>query len=75
MKRWLLSLFSEDSRVSAMRVMSMMALVTAIAIGVIGVCRVAPDYSGLSLLCSTFLAVAFGGKAVQKVVENRQDKN
>lgn len=74
MKSFFRSLVSEDSRVSAMRVMSILALITAIVIAIIGVCKPVVDYSGLSLLCSTFLGFAFAGKAVQKAIEKPSDK-
>lgn len=72
MKNFLKALFSEDSRVSAMRVMSMIALLTAVVIGLVGVSKTTVDWSGLALLCSTFLGAAFGGKALQKGMETKK---
>lgn len=63
------NMFNENTRVSSMRVMAMMCCVTAIVIGIVGLFKPAPDYSGLSLLCTTFLATAFGAKVIQKRTE------
>lgn len=76
MRNMLKALFSENASVSSMRVMSMMALLAAIAFGVIGLCRQgAIDYSGLTMLCSAFLSAAFIGKVSQKSIEAKQRPN
>lgn len=49
-----------------MRLMALMCCITAIVIAIIGINKPIPDYSGLSLLCGTFLGAAFVGKAMQK---------
>ena len=67
-------LLNEKSTVSSMRVMSFLSLFTAIGIGIAGVCKAAPDYSGLSLLVSTFLSAAFIGKISQKSIEAKDIK-
>lgn len=69
MKHFLLALTSENTSVSAMRVMSLSCCLAAIIIAFIGVYKPQPDYSGLSMLCGTFLSIAFTGKAYQKSVE------
>lgn len=69
MKQWLSRLFSESSGVSMMRVMSFICCLAAVAIAIVGLNKAPVDYSGLSLLCSSFLAGAFGGKLSQKKLE------
>lgn len=66
---FLAALFSEKSTVSSIRVMCMISLLTAVGIGIVGICKKDPDYSGLSLLVSTFLSAAFVGKVSQKSIE------
>ena len=63
-------LFVESNgKLSAMRVMSMTCCLTAIGIAMYGISKPSTDYSGLSLLCSTFLTAAMGGKIMQKRLE------
>ncbi len=64
-------MLGDSGRISMMRVMSLACCVTAVLLGVIGLCKAQVDYSGLSLLCATFLSVAFTGKVAQKHIENR----
>lgn len=53
-----------------MRVMSLICCLAAIAIAVLGLYKPGnTDYSGLSLLCGSFLGAAFGGKVYQKRIE------
>jgi hypothetical protein len=66
---WVKDLFSEKGSISMMRVLSLTSCVTAVAIAIIGVVKPSPDYSGLSLLCGTFLTAAFTGKVMQKRIE------
>lgn len=61
--------FSEDSKASMLRLMSLISCITAVILAVIGMCKNQIDYSGLSLLCGTFLSMAFGGKILQKRTE------
>lgn len=70
--KWIKDLFSEKSDVSMMRVMSLISLLTAVSISIAGMCKVAPDYSGLSMLCGAFLGAAFMGKVTQKSVEPKK---
>lgn len=67
--KWVKHLFSENGTVSAMRVMAMLCCVAAIVIAIMGLSKPVVDYSGLSLLCSSFLSAAMGGKLLQKRVE------
>jgi hypothetical protein len=69
MKQFLSQLFSENSGVSMMRVMSILALLAGIAIAFVGLNKLPVDYSGISLLAGAFLGAAFGGKVMQKRVE------
>jgi hypothetical protein len=69
MKEFLKQLFSESGGVSAMRVMAMMCCIAAVVIAIMGLSKPVIDYSGLSLICSTFLGAAMGGKLLQKRVE------
>ncbi len=69
MKQFILDLFNEKSTVSSIRVMSIMCVIAAIVIAVMGLEKASPDYSGLSLLVSTFLGAAFVGKVSQKSIE------
>lgn len=73
MRSFIKDLFSENNHASMVRVMSLIGVITASAIAIVGICKVAPDYSGLSLLCSTFLASAFAGKVAQKAVESKKE--
>ncbi len=63
---YLKSLLSEDGHASTMRAMSLLCCVAAIVMGFIGLNKAVVDYSGLSLLCGTFLGAAFVGKIAQK---------
>lgn len=65
------ALFSDKGSISMMRVMSLICILTASCIAFIGISKASPDYSGLSLLCSTFLAAGFAGKAYQKQIETK----
>lgn len=69
MKQYLKALLSENGSISMMRVMSLMSCITAVIIALIGLYKPQPDYSGLSMLCGTFLSIAFGGKVMQKRIE------
>lgn len=68
-------LFGEKGDLSMMRVMSFLCVTGAIYVAVIGLGKPSVDYSGLSLLCSTFLAAAMGGKVAQKRLENESNVN
>lgn len=69
MKSILVALFSDSGSISMMRVMSLLCCLTSIVIAFVGLSKAQPDYSGLSLLCSTFLGIAVGGKIMQKRIE------
>lgn len=67
--RFLAALLSDNGSVSCMRTMSLLCCLAAICIAVMGLNKPQPDYSGLALICTTFLGAAFGGKVVQKSIE------
>lgn len=69
MSDFLKALFSENGSVSMMRVMSIICCIAAVAIAFVGLNKAVIDYSGISLLCSTFLGAAMGGKVLQKRIE------
>lgn len=69
MREFLKELFSEDSGVSMMRIMSILALMAGIGIAFYGMTKLPVDYSGIALLTSVFLSAAFGGKVLQKRIE------
>lgn len=62
-------LFSSKGDSSMMRVMSLVCCLTGVGIAIHGINRPAVDYSGLSMLCGTFLGIAFAGKVAQKSIE------
>lgn len=72
--KFLKDLFSENNHASSLRVMSMITCIAAIIIAIIGLNKDVIDYSGLTLLCTSFLTVAFTGKVVQKRFEQPKDK-
>lgn len=66
---FLKGLFSEHGAISMMRLMALLCCLNAIVLSIIGLEKATPDYSGISLLCGTFLGMAFGGKLMQKRTE------
>ena len=72
MKNFLLKMLSNSDEVSEMRVMVALCVLTAISTAFYGMTKTPIDYSGLSLLCGTFLTTAFGGKVLQKREETIQ---
>jgi hypothetical protein len=69
MKDFFSQLFSENGRVSMMRVMSIISLLAGVGVAFVGLDKTPVDYSGISLVVSVFLGAAFGGKVMQKRVE------
>lgn len=69
--KFLADMLSNGKGMSSMRVMAMLCCLTAIGLAFIGINKPAPDYSGLSMLCGTFLAGAMVGKTSQKAIENK----
>ncbi len=67
-------MLNEKGNISSIRVMSFISLLTGCVIGLTGICKSMPDYSGLSLLVSTFLSAAFIGKVSQKSIEAKGAK-
>ena len=66
MINWIQTLFSENSSVSLMRVMSFLTLVCGL--------RVALTTGDVALV-SVLLGTAFGGKVAQKVIEVKNGQN
>ncbi len=58
---WIKSLFSEEGNVSMMRVLSLVALLTGCGLAI----------AGKDTSVSVFVTAAFGGKVVQKLIENK----
>ena len=69
MRTFIKDLLSERNHASMLRVMSLISVLSAVTIGIVGVMKPEPDYSGLSLLVGTFLSAAFVGKVSQKAIE------
>lgn len=57
---------------SSMRVMSFVAILAGVIVGVLGV-SLDRDLTGLSLLVGAFLVPAFGGKVMQSKNENAKE--
>jgi hypothetical protein len=72
-KDWLKGLFENNGKVSSMRVMSMISLLTGCYIGISGLYQ-DKNLSELSILCGTFLSSSMAGKVFQKVQEIKGDK-
>lgn len=73
LKRLYISLFSENSEISIMRVMSIMSLVFAATISIVGLYQ-DKNLTDLAILVGVFVGSAFGGKAVQKFAEVKETK-
>lgn len=68
--KWMRELFSENNgNLSSIRVMAMICVIASVVIAIVGLNRVVVDYSGLALLCSTFLGAGLGSKVYQKRTE------
>ncbi len=61
-------MFSESSKVSMMRVMSLLSLVAGIILAFVGLNQ-QQEPSSLAVLVAVFVGSAFGGKALQKSQE------
>lgn len=63
-----MAMFSENSSVSSMRVMSFLSLLFGAAIAIFGLhADKSPD--AIAVLCGVFVGSAFAGKAVSKFAE------
>jgi hypothetical protein len=67
-------LFSENSTVSCMRVMSVSSLAIGGLIALVAVCM-NKDLAGASPLVGVFVGAAFGGKVAQKFAEIKGEKD
>ena len=70
MKEFLLSTLNENSKVSSMRLMSLMCVVSGVAMGFIGL-LIKADLIGLAALCSVFIGAGLTGKVAQKAIETK----
>lgn len=75
MKKFILEMFSEKGSVSMMRVMSLLCCFAAFGVAMHGLSRPQIDYSGLSMLVTSFLGPAFAGKVLQKRQESVRQAN
>lgn len=73
MRQWLKDLFSDTSSVSMMRVLSLICILTASAIG-LKVATLGGDMSTAAVLCSAFLTAGISGKVLQKNIEVNGEK-
>jgi hypothetical protein len=71
MKSILRELFSENSGISSMRVMSMMSLLIGAYLAIHGIDKDV-DLNALAILCSVFIGAAFTGKVAQKFAEKKE---
>jgi hypothetical protein len=58
---------------SSMRVMSFLSLITGIVLASVGL-AVGKDLSSLAVLSGVFVGAAFGGKAAQSSIENKNNQ-
>lgn len=66
-----MSMFSESSDISSMRVLSFLSLVMGGIIATVGMYKQV-ELSGLSMLTGVFVGSAFGGKVMQKFAEVKE---
>lgn len=71
MKKLLMELIDENSPVSSMRVMSLICVITAAIIAIVGM-EQGKDLSQLAMICGTFLGAGLTGKVTQKIVEKNE---
>jgi hypothetical protein len=63
-------LFSENSPISMLRLLSLISVLAAVAIAAFGI-YAGRDLMGLAALCAVFITAAFGGKVLQKNMERK----
>ena len=66
----ILSLLSEDSKISSLRLMSILCVLGALGIGAYGIAH-GKDLIGLAALVTAFLGPAFAGKVMGKKFETK----
>jgi hypothetical protein len=64
-------LFSEESPISMMRILSLIGTITGVALAFVGVIM-NRDLMGLSTLVGVFVGASFAGKVVQKIHEVKE---
>ena len=67
-------LFSEESNISMMRILSFISTIAGVAIAFVGMIM-GRDLIGLSALAGVFVGTAFAGKVVQKIQEVKESIN
>jgi multisubunit Na+/H+ antiporter MnhG subunit len=70
---WISSLFSTNDGVSTMRLMALLSLLSGTAIAFWGIHK-GVNLNDLAFLVGVFVTSAFGGKAMQKSFEIKNDK-
>ena len=65
---FILALLSEDSKISTLRLMSLLSLFVGAGIAIYGISN-SKDLTGVAEVCSVFVVSAFGGKIGQKWME------
>lgn len=70
MRKFLIGIVSEDSKLSSMRLMSIMCVLAAIGTGIYGICA-NRDLIGTATLVGSFLGPAFAAKCYSKTVETK----
>ena len=70
MKQFIKDLLREDSKVSTTRLMSLMCVISAIIIVILGL-YLGKELTGLATISGTFLGPAFAAKVFQKNMENK----
>lgn len=73
MSQWFKALFSETGDVSMMRLLSLICVLSASAIG-LKVAALGGDMSAAAILCSTFLSAGIAGKVLQKNAEVKSNE-
>lgn len=70
MKSFFTELLSDKGLVSAGRLMSLVALFSAVGIAVYGI-HADKDLAGVAEICAVFVSGAFGGKVASKYIETK----
>lgn len=63
-------IFSENGKLSTLRLMSFISLLVGCFIGIAGL-YLGKDLLSLSALCGVFVTAAFSGKLIQKHIEDK----
>lgn len=69
MKAWLQKLFSEHGDVSMVRLLSLVCVITASVLAMLGMYTTNHTLESVAILCGTFLTAGMGAKVLQKRIE------